>query len=148
MRVVNSLDSRGHRISHTRTFSYPGWDSNPHCFRSERNASCRLGYLGLVNVIICQWGNMIMPTGHSTKILPRLYNQHIVRLLRYHILSLPYYHINTVVTQGFEPQSSVSYTEVLPVGRRDLLFVQEVRFERTFTGAQTLCLAQLNDSYV
>ena len=51
MRVVNSLDSRGHRISHTRTFSYPGWDSNPHCFRSERNASCRLGYLGVFNVV-------------------------------------------------------------------------------------------------
>lgn len=27
-------------------FLYPGWDSNPHCSRSERDASCRLGYLG------------------------------------------------------------------------------------------------------
>ena len=28
-------------------FLYPGWDSNPHCSRSERDASCRLGYLGI-----------------------------------------------------------------------------------------------------
>lgn len=49
MRAVFSLDWG--QCTRARTFSYPGWDSNPHCFRSERNASCRLGYLGNFNVV-------------------------------------------------------------------------------------------------
>lgn len=57
-------------------------------------------------------------------------------------------HSKSVVTQGFEPRSSVSYTEALFQLDDATVLVQEVRFERTFTRSQTLCLARLNDSYV
>ena len=34
-------------------FLYPGWDSNPHFSRSERDASFRLGYLG--GLVVGSW---------------------------------------------------------------------------------------------